>query len=216
MGGDLVIIIVILGTLSWPHTVSEVESDTWEQVHCDWYYCCITKLKLNTNYQQSFISIIYNRPFDSTNNDINVVSSHLLYTDTCHPHLVKRTIPYLALRTEKCLIVGSVPSLIRISYGWHLTDIKPPTNHFYWWHHRVSLYLYLGPSHLTKCKYSLLNKSDIIKYLTINRLWPDNPGVSIVLVIISTYDILSDDWRYYKQLPSVSPDSPKLNGPNNP
>ena len=72
---DLVIIIVILGPLSWPHTVSIEESDTWEQVHCDWYYCCVTKLKLNTNYKQSFISIIYNRPFDSTNNDINEVAA---------------------------------------------------------------------------------------------------------------------------------------------
>ena len=129
------------------HVITPMWSNSG-QVHCDWYYCGATMQELNSNYKHSFISIIYNGPFDSTNNDMNVVCSHLVLH--LHSRVWRRELRGDGhVSSTVSGSVGSVPSLIGISYGWHLTDIKPPTNHFYWWHHRVSLYLYLGHSHFT-------------------------------------------------------------------
>ena len=74
-GRSQIITTVTLGTLSWGHhslytllqpPYLRYVRTPWEQVECDWYYCGVTKDKLHSNYQQSFISIIYNGSFDST------------------------------------------------------------------------------------------------------------------------------------------------------
>ena len=124
------------------------ERSPWEQVECDWYYCCITKHKLNSNYEQSFISIIYNGSLDST-----------IITEMWFPHIwsllrwpLNREQFSVRLGRQVCLNyygVGSVPSLIqdqlRLTFDWHQTShwlfVVMPSH---WYSLCLDLYQWLG------------------------------------------------------------------------